>query len=296
MKIQTLLHPATALVRARASHYRLLQKTLVVLAPFVMGATLSHAAILFDQNFDNLTAGGLNGQGSWTAQSDVNVTAGGLGYNNGSIVISGGANHIQSNSISPNTATPLATTSFAAQTGDVWFSFTMKAESVTNGSRFWFWASDNTDINSGFTGGVSTSQTNNSIIYSETRLNTSATFTTSVNSLVSGNTYFFVVRLSKDGPSTNANAYDRVELWVNPSSSSLGAAAISERTDTTTTTLSQFGLTALATATPLQWDNLLIGTTQADVLGLYAIPEPSTYAALGGLSVLGLATLRRRRR
>ncbi|MET0263676.1 MAG: hypothetical protein ABW223_12305, partial [Rariglobus sp.] len=106
MKTQALSLLSTACAPGR----RLVQKTFFALTPFLVGATLSHAALLFNQNFDTLALGSLGGggQSTWTAQPGVNVTAGGLGYNSGDIVINGGANHIQSNSISPSTATPLA--------------------------------------------------------------------------------------------------------------------------------------------------------------------------------------------
>jgi len=86
-------------------------------------------------------------------------------------------------------------------------------------------------------------------------------------------------------------------LWINPDSSTFGGTA-----PTATATLS--GITATAVADvgfkaqtaaggPFLIDNLLIGTTWADVTP--AVPEPTT-CALAGLGLLGLVFTRRMRK
>lgn len=274
----------------------LVRKTLSVALPAFALATLSHAAPLLQENFDNLSVGDLGGQNNWTAQSGVAVTAGGLSYQSGAITIDGGSHHAQSTQLSPNTGTPLATHAFAAQSGEVWFSFTLLVNNSTNTSRYWFWVSDTTDINTGVTGAVSDNNTNNKNLFAEIRTVSTPTSTVT-GTATEDQVYFFVARLSKDGAATNANAYDRLELWVNPDSTSLtgGFVANAPANAGFTGGIQHFGLTTLSANATLQWDNLLVGTSQADVLDVYAIPEPATYATLGGVAALGLAALRRRR-
>ncbi len=104
--------------------------------------------------------------------------------------------------------------------------------------------------------------------------------------------HFIVGRLSKDGSATDPNAYDRMELWLNPSSATLGSATATANgpaNSSFTGGIANFGLTTLSSSAVLEWDNLRIGTTQLDV-----IPEPAT-AMLVGLAALSLVLRRRRR-
>jgi hypothetical protein len=273
-----------------------LRKTLSVLAPLFACATLSHATVLLQEDFNSLTTGDLNGQNSWTADAGLDVVAGGQSYNSGTLSISGGANRVQSATPSSGVAAPLATKSFTSQSSEVWMSFTMSISTSVNGDRYWFWLSDTTNINSGFTAAVGDTNQGTKGLYAETRINTTAIASTQTT-ITEGQVIFLVARLSKDGAATDTNAYDRVELWVNPTSTIIGSATTSvDRTDSVFTGgVVSFGLTVLGTTPTLGWDNLLVGTSQADVLNVYAIPEPSTYAALGGLAALGFTALRRRR-
>jgi hypothetical protein len=272
-----------------------------ILTPLLAFALIApaHGALLLSENFDSLNSGALGGQSQWSAVTGVNVTAGGLGYSNGDITIAGGANRVESNLVSTGVDAPLTTNSFAAQSGEVWFSFTMRIASSAANSRYWFWVSDTTSINSGVTGAVANSNTGNQTIFSEIRINTSAS-PTGITTEVDGDTYFFVARLSKDGNATNTNAYDRMEVWLNPASITLSGGIIANAPVSASITggIANFGLTTLTSAATIQWDNLLVGTSQADVLDVYAstIPEPSTFALLGGIGALGFAGLRRRKR
>ena len=112
--------------------------------------------------------------------------------------------------------------------------------------------------------------------------------------LVTGQTYFAVVRHSN---TTGVNS----ALWIGSSLSAISSVGASSPTITASDTLGTliaFSRVALrqgnsiTVANSLDFDNLVIGNTFADVA---PIPEPSTYAAiLGGVALLGVAARRRR--
>jgi hypothetical protein len=87
-------------------------------------------------------------------------------------------------------------------------------------------------------------------------------------------------------------------LWINPDSSTFGGiapAATASLSGLTATAIDDVGFKAQSTAGgPYLVDNLLIGTTWADVTPA-AVPEPSTFA-LAGLGMIGLVFARRMRR
>lgn len=270
-----------------------LRKTLSVLAPLLACATLSNAAVLLQENFNNLTTGDLNGQDSWTADAGLDVAAGGLSYNSGTLSIAGGSKHA---TWSGANVQPLGSKTFASQTGEVWFSLTINVTATDTSSRFWFYVSDDADLNdSGVVGQINS---NSTALAGGSRIGSSQAFSAN-SSLNIGNTIFIVGRFSQStsGGTAAVGDYDKMEMWVNPDSTTLGVAFTAANTTGTgiTTGIDTFALTALGTGSTVLWDNLLVGTSQADVLNVYAIPEPSTYAALGGLAALGFVILRRRR-
>src|SRR5690606_349633 len=162
---------------------------------------------------------------SWTALSGVNVTAGGLGYSAGTITVAGGANHVQS-AVGGDAATPNATKGFATQSGDVWYSFTMKTTASENSDRYWFGVGEEVSINSGLTGAFGDTGSDNKNVFAQTRLNTTGVNSPTSLSQSLDEIYFVVARLSKDGAATNTNAYDRMEVWIDPTSEILGAASL----------------------------------------------------------------------
>jgi hypothetical protein len=203
---------------------------------------------------------------------------------------------VESNLLSTGTGDFLATNDFASQSGDVWFSFTLLVDSSVNNSRYWFWVSDTTDINTGITGAIADNNTGSKVLQADVR-NITASNSATATGFEEDSVLFLVGRLSKDGPATNLNAYDRMELWVNPTSLTLGAASATANGTTAysfTEGVANFGLTTLSTAADLQWDNLRVGTSQADVVNNYlVIPEPSAGLLLG-LGAMGLVLRRRR--
>ncbi len=263
----------------------------LALVPCVAFATAAQAGLLLQENFDNLTLGDLNGQNGWTANAALDVAAGGLSYSNGSITIAGGAKHATWSGASVQ---PLGSKPFDSQSGEVWFSLTINVAETDTSSRFWFYVSDDADLgNAGVMGQINN---NSTALLAGYRAATSQ-FTSGNASLDVGSTLFLVGRFSQTGDSTTVGDYDKMEMWVNPGSTTLGVAftAVNATGSNISTGINTFALTALGTGSTVLWDNLRVGTTQADVLDVYAIPEPATFAALTGLGVLGLAATRRRR-
>jgi len=272
-------------------------KTLAALVPLFAFTTFAHATPLLSENFENsiFTVGtDLNGKNGWTANAAVDVVSGGLSYSNETFTIAGGTKSVQSAA----TAAPLANTTFTSQTGEVWMSFTLLVKSSINGDRYWFSLGSNSNINTGFNGTVGNTNTGDKKLGAEARTNSSAAPGTT-NAFSDNQIILLVARVYSDGTASTPAAFNHVDLWINPASTTLGAANSSGiQATSAVTSINSFALTALTNSgsgPTLQWDNLLIGTTQADVLNVYAIPEPSTYAALGGVAALGLAILHRRR-
>ncbi|HSI08481.1 MAG: PEP-CTERM sorting domain-containing protein [Rariglobus sp.] len=277
-----------------------LRKTLSVLAPLFACATFSHAAVLLSENFNGLNTGNLGGQNNWTANAALQVAAGGLSYTStsGTIKVLGGTQH--STWTNANIA-PLGSKNFVSQTGDVWFSLTINVTATTTNSRFWFYVSNDADLNdSGVVGQIFSGS---GALGTGARIGSNQTGPTGASTTLPGQTTLFIVghySQSAVGGTATVGDYDKMEMWVNPDSTTLGVGftAINTTDASGATAISTFALSALTasgTGATVLWDNLLVGTTQADVLDVYAIPEPSTYAAIGGLAALGLATLRRRR-
>jgi hypothetical protein len=112
-----------------------------------------------------------------------------------------------------------------------------------------------------------------------------------------GDTVLFVAKFELS--TTGAN---NIYLWLNPSPGSLGGSDLSVASASwsalnLTTEQARFRSISFysgsaANATSL--DEIRLGLTFADVTP--AIPEPSSFAALAGLGVLGMAATRRRRR
>jgi hypothetical protein len=106
--------------------------------------------------------------------------------------------------------------------------------------------------------------------------------------LTLGQTYLIVERLDLDAHTAS--------LWINPDSSTFGTltppTAIANLSSLTATAVDNVGFKSQLLTGTYNIDNLLIGTTWADVT---PTPEPTT-CALAGLGMLGLVLARRMRK
>ncbi|MCC5839464.1 MAG: PEP-CTERM sorting domain-containing protein [Opitutales bacterium] len=103
-------------------------------------------------------------------------------------------------------------------------------------------------------------------------------------------THAFLMRVTQG---TGASPTDSlVEIWFDPDYSNLGTA------DFTSTSNTRIGRSGAANAyTGITYGGGTIGDARViwDEVQVYAVPEPSTYAALFGLLALGFVAWRRRR-
>jgi len=265
--------------------------------------SVSQAAVVAYDSFNSYTPGTLQGGSggtSWatnwaveaTLESNVNVVNGGLSYSGGAISIDGGSQALAITGDANNGA--LLTRSFANQTGsELWFSFLFRPNGdVQVGDFLQFWLGTNNSVtSSGSIGDVS--QT--TLFYGARAGTSSANNASSPTNQAADTTVFLVGRISTDGPggATAAN-FDRMELWVNPVSFTLGTANAISNADTgftSTTGIDWFGLRTvdLDTTDVRTIDELRVGTDFISV-----VPEPGISSLLMGSLVVWLAFWRRR--
>lgn len=263
------------------------------------GTPQSHAALLAYEGFD-YTAGNVNGDnggtgwsGAWTSSTSPVyasvVTGTTLGYTGGSISINGSGTAL---SITGGGAGSLNRGFDGTDVGsEIYFSFLFQAVAGSGNEFSHFYLSDDADLNN--SGGIGDFNTAANDSRFGVRINdgTNDTTTTSSLSYTIGTTYLLVGRLSTDGTGGAAGEIDRVELWVNPTSLTLGTAdaTVNDAMGLTLADLDVFSTRFVNFASPDQIliDELRIGTDFASVV---TVPEPSVglLLLLGGTSLLAL--------
>lgn len=263
-----------------------------VFALLVLLTLPARAALIVYESFESYTAGaalsaGAGGTGwtaNWSAIAGITAESAALTYTNGAISISGGTRTGQVGSVADNTSA--ASRQFASQTNStlymsMLFSLSAGTTDVDDFLHFMF-NNDTLNTNSGGFGDLS--QTTTTL---DARIGTTngGTSTLGSTSITLGTTYFLVAKLSK-----SVTNYDRVDLFVNPSTLTEGSPSVTDSADAGISSIAFFTLRTLAidATDKYQFDELRIGTTYADV-----VPEPASTAllALGGFSTC----LRRRR-
>lgn len=186
-------------------------------------------------------------------------------------------------------------------TGDeeLWFSFAMNRAADGGGSAKKVAVnpfSNTTNAEAGqFLGIFSSNNTTDAVAQirwgTSAQIDTSSTFTLGVDT----NYFIYGQAVFTEAGTTTLN------LWVVESSTDISTLSPSDPATATVVSTSfsssnQNALDTWATAQgvePSNFDEFRIGDTFADVV--VVVPEPSTYALMGGMLVLGLAVLRRRK-
>lgn len=256
----------------------------------------AHAAIIVDESYqgyaigtiaDNTVAG--NATGISTANLRINgtntasIVSGTMSYTNGSLSINGGNQYLNlaGNNTSTGTLASTLASSISVSGGSFYMSFLHRFNGAFNGGDTAY-ASFQTNATNGSSSLMATGSSSN---YGRTYLNTTNALT-STGVLTAGQVNFFVVQYVTDGVNwTGAN------VWVNPTSSTLGTASytVSGATGTSTMVAVAPLISALDSGDSADFDRLQIGTSALDV-----IPEPATWLLLGVAGMFFVFVRRRR--
>jgi len=247
----------------------------------------AQATLLFSDAF-NYNAGALGGNNNpggnaWQGgATGLSIVSGNLTYTG---LPDQGGNELQI----ANGAAGTSYITFANQTsGQIYYSFLFNASVVDSANTYF------TAMNPGTTAPAGGADAIDAYYYSsgkmEIRGNAQSAQAGTGTALTLGTTYLIVEEIDLTAKTAS--------LWINPSSSSFGGTAptaTANLSSLTATAIDNVGFkTQTGTGTFLV-DNLLIGTTWADVTSAVPTPEPTT-CALAGLGLLGLVLARRMRK
>lgn len=246
-------------------------------------------------------AAGSGWAGAWTSSSG-SIVADDMSYSNGSISIDGGGQSVSITGSSSTYFTRGFDTLGTSPGEDIYFSFLFKLAANGAGSDYLnFWISDDAvRDNSAGIGDLTTNGARfGARIFGDATGSSDGEFSSNPV-YVAGTTYLLVGRISRDGvDGAAADVFDRVELWVDPTSTTLGDAAIT--VDFSTEIDESIGMSFIGLRTvnvgsgdDYRFDEFRVGTSAAGVLGV--IPEPSSAASLlGGIALLAVLGRRCRR-
>ncbi len=260
---------------------------------FVAVAQLAAHSQLLHEPFnytsgDNLPGKVLDATYTWGTQNSgtaVSVTSGnlsvtGLAASSGNSALLPGGNFQEA---------VLPFTTFS--TGTLYFSFAFNLSSLPTATTYSF--SLNSSTNFAATVWLQASGGGYQIGLANRSSGTTPVYDSTV--FATGSTVFLVG--SYEFVSGTSNDISR--LWINPSAATFAAVAAPSATLTSTggtdiASLNSFLIRGASGSPGGTMDELRIGSTWASVTPAAPIPEPSTYAALFGALVLGVALVRRR--
>lgn len=189
-------------------------------------------AILYMQNDESLILGGLNGQDGYTAMAQTQVASGGLSYTNGDVVVDGGARSLYFKKPAGGANDWAFSRTFPAQSGPVYFAIAMTWTSQENDDMLLFALSNDADSSPVALGnsagvhinlnGTQTAGLINGRIRGNTTSETTATSSGKAGGKNTASPQFIVGCIDKES-STN---YNRLRLWVNPTSYREGASDV----------------------------------------------------------------------
>lgn len=258
--------------------------TCVVIAVLAACSLSAQAAIIAYEDFEGLTATGLNGQGAgtgwngaWTSNSAARVVTPGLDSSDECVRYHFGYGSLDS---SRNLASGI-TIGGSGYTGTVYYGVTLKIAS---------------DTTSGVTAGLGGSgsiligkwaSSNKWMIYGLNAAGTQNITTYSTDDLVFNDEHRLVLKLDYSGSGATAT------LWVDPTSeSSTPVIQGVGLTQNQRTSAKLSGGSVAGSSTQSRADNLQIATTFADAMNI--TPEPATMVLLGMGGLLGLVRRRTR--
>lgn len=234
------------------------------------------------------TGSGINWTSAWTATTTPKITAAALEGSLG-VGVSGTSN-----------ANALATRTFDPQSGTLYASALINISALDSGDFFVFQLSDTATGNVAHTAsfGIQNNASNTFL----TRFGSSNTpnQASSATGASANTTYLLVARISKGNTAlrdgSNNIIYDKLDLWVDPTSEASPLATTLNLSSTAKATLTQLQTLNIRTVdfadtVTLRFDDVRIGTTFAEV-----VPEPASVWTLGLGAMMFLRRSTRRRK
>ena len=274
----------------------------VLLVVLALGfATEARAQLVVSDSFSGYTAGSMSGQGTglgtgWTTSSWYNVSGSATAVPTSGLTYSGVTSQ---NGLVQIGSPGAAQRSFSAvSSGTLYVGALVQFPDANSGFRLIGFGGNNT---SGNNGNVMMGQIHQNAgttdIWLELRRGSDGNVTAGPSEdtglvPVANQTTYLVARIDFN----TSGSLDSVYMWVNPTSATqlqnAATASVSSINETDIGNIANFWAYS-GSGGGISFDEIRVSTLATDMT---AIPEPSTYAALFGLAVLGVAACRRRQR
>ncbi|MGE9296069.1 MAG: PEP-CTERM sorting domain-containing protein [Puniceicoccales bacterium] len=266
------------------------------LALSLAATAVINAEVIAWDTFETASAGALNGKGggsgwtaNWTADSSTQIVSKSMSYSSGDISLSGGDQAILGG---PASGSFSGSRTFSTTTeGVVYMSFLFERIGDLTGDVLDFNLGDNPN-NYRPSAGVDVRDVFNNSMYAA---NGGGIIRGSTGVSVTDSTALVVARLTN-----GADGYTTLDVLINPSTTTEPASGWHNTTitlsdgETMMDSLNAFLIrnVNLDAGDGFYMDNLTIATSYTDVVS--QIPEPSTYALIGGVIALGIVMRNRR--